>query len=818
MTTSPPMVLATYTQFLQGIELALERGCLRISLLADDIVRVRFTPGSAFLPRRSWDTAEADETFAPISFTITENDEQVLLTTAALTVCVNRVDGGVSFLDAVGQPFAADLAPLAQGEAKLAGTAMKTRPGDTLPEGPARTEWRLQKAMHPDEAYLGLGQRGGMGNRRGRSLSNWTVDPDFGHGRQLDNLYQAHPFVMAVRPELAWGLLLHSTWYSAFDLGTADPDIMQLRTLGAEFDYYVFAGPTPAAVVEQLTRLTGRPFLPPLWAMGFHQSRWGYASETDMRTVAREFHQRHIPIDVIHFDIDYMDGYRVFTWHPERFSQAKQLLAELRTKGIRAVTIVDPGVKYDVSGNYPVAEEGIKEQAFIMNPAPDDMTLYTGTVWPGLALFPDFTIEKARAWWGAKHQGLLEDGVAGIWNDMNEPSISDRPFLKQEPPLLGTPQGAGEERTVHAEVRNLYGLLMARATYEGLQALRPSERPWILTRSGFTGIQRYAAAWMGDNHSWWEHLEMSLPQLCGMALSGVPFVGVDIGGFFDRCSPELFVRWLQMGTFYPFMRDHTCAGTPPQEPWAFGEEVEEIAREFIGLRYRLLPYLYTLAHIAHGDGTPLLRPLVYDFPADANTVHIDDQVMVGPHLLVAPITRPGVTHRMVYLPAGVWYDYWTGERLTGAQWTAVEAPLARIPVFVRGGAVLTLGNVRQSTNEPVTELTLDVYPAGESAWTWIEDDGLSFACEQGAIAETTATVSATDDGVVCFIAARQGAYTPAPRTITLRVHTDRHHHPEALQVIIDGCPTNTWSWDADRLALQLTWTDTGEAKEVIVRW
>jgi alpha-glucosidase len=311
---------------------------------------------------------------------------------------------------------------------------------------------------------------------------------------------------------------------------------------------------------------------------------------------------------------------------------------------------------------------------------------------------------------------------------------------------------------------------MGKATYEGLKALRPDERPWVLTRSAFLGTQAYCAAWMGDNSSWWEHLEGSLPQLMSMGLSGATHVGVDIGGFFDNATADLYMRWIELGTFYPFMRTHTSAGSRRQEPWSFGVEVEAIARQSIERRYRLLPYLYTLAHLAHRTGSPILRPVSFDFPDDPETFHLNTQAMVGPHLLIAPIVAPGTNHRMVYLPAGGWYDFHSGESLEGGRHIIVHAPPGRIPVFVRAGAALPLANVRQSTDEPLTELTWQIYPGEtQSEWTLIEDDGISFGFQRGETAETTVRLEPSGDKLTVRVSAPQGTYRPSARQVKVVV-------------------------------------------------
>ncbi|MDP9383432.1 MAG: glycoside hydrolase family 31 protein [Chloroflexota bacterium] len=822
MDHTTPGSLERYEQDERGLNLFFERGRMRVSPVFEGGVRVRFTLTDEFAPRRSWDVALPDEEMETAQFSVEESGDTLTLVAAPLSIKVSRADGRVGFIDSSGIEFASDISPINWGEEGLgwatrgmAAHLEELRAGlegqDENLRKRALTEVRVRKTLDEREVLYGFGQRIGLLDRRGRNLTNWTIDPAFGHGRAHDNMYQAHPTFLALRPELAWGCFLHSTWYSRFDAGNSNWSELEMATFGGELDYYIFHGPTPAEVLEKLTRLTGRPFLPPLWALGYHQSRWGYMNQDDIREVGRGFHDREIPLDVIHFDIDYMRGYRDFTWDPERFRDPKALIAELGERGVRAVTIIDPGVKEDVNNGYETADDGMKKDVFIRNP---DGTPFVGYVWPDAALFPDFTRPEVREWWGGWHQGHVNAGVAGIWNDMNEPAIFDRPFSEgfseQKPMPLGTSQGGEGERTVHAETHNLYGLLMSRATHEGLSRLRPDTRPWVLTRSAYTGIQRYAAAWMGDNNSWWEHLEASLPQLASMGVSGVPHVGVDVGGFFDNASAELFARWILLGTFYPFMRTHTAMGTNRQEPWSLGAEVEEISRRAIRLRYRLLPYLYTLAHEAHRTGAPILRPMGYDFPNDTATYHLHDQVMVGPHLLVAPIYSPGRENRIVYLPAGRWYDFWTGKAIEGPTPFTAHAPMDRIPVFIRGGAVLPLGNERRTTSEPLTELTLQVYPAEESAWTITEDDGETLAYQRGETAETSMHVSEADGRVTVRLEARRGPYQPHPRMLSLLVHTPGR----PTSVTFDGARRDDWTWDEERGAVALSWEDDGQAHEV----
>jgi alpha-glucosidase len=800
----------------RSITLRFERASIRLVSAGHGILRIRVAPDHQFAPRRSWAVAAEDGSLAGPAIEHHETPEVVEVRAGPLTARVSRAGGAIELEHERGVRFGADLRPPSWRDVELADTTITARAGDALPPGRFARQVSARKRMATGEAYLGLGQRTGSLDRRGRALSNWNIDePSLGHTRLHDNLYQSHPVLMAVRPELAWGLFLNVTSYSQFDVGAAELDALGIRALGGELDTYVFAGPAPADVIEQLTRLTGRPALPPLWALGFHQSRWGYRSADEMHELAAEFRAREIPLDAIHFDIDYMRDYRDFTWDPERFPDPKGLVASLSERGVRVVTIIDPGVRHELGRDYRPAEEGLLAGRFLER---EDGSPFSGYCWPDAALFPDFARADVRAWWGALHaESHVDVGVAGVWNDMNEPSIFERPFSEgfsdQAPMPLATAHGEAHERAPHAEVHNAYGLLMSRATCEGLAGLRPEIRPWVLTRSAYTGIQRYAASWMGDNCSWWEHLQLSFPQLGGMGLSGSPFVGVDVGGFAENCSPELFARWIEAAIVYPFLRVHSGVGTARQEPWAFGPEVEELARQMIRLRYRLLPYIYTLAHESAATGAPLLRPMPYAFPELEELYSLDDQVMLGSNLLFAPITAPGRAHRMVSFPPGAWYDLHSGELMTdapGVSHQVVHAPLGRPALFARG--VLPLGNARQSTAEPLRELELAVFPTGADELTLIEDDGATTAHTRGEVAQTRVRARRTDAGVDVTVDERRGAYAPPARELAVRVALAA---PPAA-VILDGGEAAV-AWDLETRSAVVRIPDDGKSHQIVVR-
>ncbi|WP_242519317.1 TIM-barrel domain-containing protein [Halochromatium roseum] len=877
----------------------------RIDAIADDILRIRVAPAGRLATSHSWQDASRSLVGGRLS--VEERAHALHLETGAMRARLDLDTGALSLGNADGAVYASDLAPVrwrpverhkiptlapalapavastvapATAPSVVSAAASTAAPAATPSVSPAtapttsrqaNSGWStglattglwLQKALDPQEGLFGCGQRFGALNRRGQRLAHWTTDIHSpGLGVVDGCLYQSHPVLLALRPGLAWGLMLGSSGYSHFDLGAERPDALGLFSLGGELDYYLFAGPTPAAVIEQITRLSGRPALPPLWALGYHQSRWGYRSDAEIRAIANEFRGRRIPIDAIHLDIDYMDGFRVFSWDRKRFSSPRATVEALHRQDIQAITIIDPGVKYEpeieganlnhlgnleapgfghprserpdgrIGSSYPVLETGLRGDHFIRRP---DGKLFTGYVWPGASLFPDFCRTSTRRWWGDLNAGLLAAGVDGIWCDMNEPAIVDRPFEVPGSTALAIPLDArqgDDAETCHAEAHNLYGTLMARATYEGLQRLRPQRRPWVLTRSASIGAQRWAVSWMGDNASSWEDLRTSLPQLASMGLSGSPHVGVDIGGFYGACDGELFARWIELGAFYPFMRAHAYYGSPPQEPWAFGDEIEAVARIAIERRYQFLPYLYTLAHRAHRTGEPILRPLLYDFPQATELHEIEDQLMVGPLLMIAPVCEPGVSEREVLLPPGAWYDFHTGRRIDSGTPTAraadvganananamnrrclLPAPPGRMPILVRGGSCLTLGPRRQSTLEPLTELTLEVYPdEGQSgSWTLIEDAGDGEDDGNDTQAETALTVTTEHAGPTLMIGPRQGGWQPHPRQLVLRLHLAQQ--PE--QVLLDGVPQDDWRWDQADHAAVVSLDDDGEAHQL----
>ena len=456
------------------------------------------------------------------------------------------------------------------------------------------------------------------------------------------------------------------------------------------------------------------------------------------------------------------------------------------------MVIVDPGVKVDPA--YPVCAEGLARDAFCRLP---DGQHFVGPVWPGDCYFPDFADPEVRVWWGGLYGRLLETGVAGVWNDMNEPAIF--PAATMPDSVQHRAEGAAG-RVAHRTLHNAYGQLMAQACAEGLRRLRPDERPFVISRAGYAGIQRHALTWTGDNVSTWDHLRLTIPMILNLGLSGQPFAGPDTGGFSGDADGELVTRWTQLGAFLPFFRNHSALGTRSQEPYVFGEPFESICRRYIELRYRLLPAIYTAFWQAAERGMPVARPLALAFPADRRTASLDDEYLFGDALLVAPILERGARGRGVYLPQGAWYDFWSGARLAGPGDVPAHAPLETLPLYARAGSVVPLGPVMQYTDQLVPRtLDLHIFPGDGESWLY-EDDGHTLAHVRGEARVTSFELEAGPDRLILTWRS-QGSYDPGYRGYDLLLRgmpVDRR-----IEVLVDGLHVEAGPRDAEWSAMRV---------------
>ena len=765
----PGRVLA-HTWQQQYVELTCENAMVRIAVLASDLMQVRVSPTGRFPPSHSYAIARQDP-WPSVAFTVEETREHITIRTPRLHCRVDKPHLSIAYLDPDGTLINADAAG----------------PGWEL-GGERVLCW---KQMPPNEHIYGLGEKTSPLDKRGHAFHMWNTDPQT-YSPGDDPIYSSIPFYLGLVDGRGYGIFFDNSARGRFEFGVQTPGITRFEAECGEMRTYFFYGPQLTTVLERYTELTGRMIMPPLWALGYHQNRWSYVPEARVREVAREYRQRHIPCEAIHLDIDYMDGFRCFTWDEERFPDPAGLVRDLHADGFKVVSMIDPGIKVDPA--YWVCREGLEEDTFCRYP---NGKPYRGPVWPGDCYFPDFTSARVRAWWGTLYRGLVELGMDGFWNDMNEPVVFGHKGDTFPDAVQHDWEGQG---TDHRTAHNVYGMQMARATVKGLMAQRPQERPLVITRSLWAGSQRYNMHWLGDNRSDWASLRNTMPLTMNMGLSGIAFTGPDTGGFVGTPDGELLIRWNQLGVFTPFFRNHTAKGTGDQEPWAFGEACERISRAFIELRYRLLPYHYTAFWQSAQRGIPMMRPLVLAFQDDPHVPGIDDEFMFGDAFLVAPIVTPKATSRRIYIPQGRWIDFWTGDLTAGPQITRVEAPIHRIPLLVRAGSIVPAWPVMQHTGErPVDMLTLHVYPGDGESWLY-EDDGHTWAFQEGDYSLTH---------LRCSTRARQGSTHPAHMRVE-RTQKGPFTPPtyDRIQVVVHGIQDAQQQAHADDIAVDPPVLDT----------
>lgn len=735
---------------------------LEIIWLSDGMLRFRYAAEEPFEPDFSY---ALDPGFQPLDQTgieLKEAQDHYLLSSSRLQCQVEKQGLKVHLADANGQILCRER----QG--------FFTR--RTILRGKIRVA--ISKEHTARDHYFGLGDKGGKLRLNGRTLENWNTDA-YNYGPATDPLYKTIPFYYGLREGQAYGIFLDNTYRTRFDFGKSDAAETLIEAAGGELRYYFIYGPQLGEVAAQYARLTGVPELPPLWALGFHQSRWSYFPDARVREVAKLFREKQIPCDAIYLDIDYMDGFRCFTWDKAHFPNPAGLISDLKKEGFKTVVMIDPGIKTDPG--YEIYRDGMEKGVFCFR---TDGDLLRAPVWPGECVFPDYTAPGVRDWWGPLYRELYtEHGVAGFWNDMNEPAVFKTKHLTFPDEVRHEYDG---QPANHRKAHNIYGQQMARATFEGLKSLDAERRPFVLTRASYAGGQRHAATWTGDNRASWEHLRLAHVQVQRLSISGYGFSGSDIGGFAEQPDPELLLRWLQMGVFHPFFRIHSMGNnlegagiTDPdwvhaqealnrldQEPWAFGPEWEALNRQAIESRYQWLPYLYTCFRHWVETGTPILRSPIFLDQEDPNLIDYEDAVCVGQDVLIYPVWQPGQKSKTIYLPKGEWRDYRTGKVFAGGQKHRISLSLSHIPIMVRAGAVLPHHPVRQTTSEPVTELILRVYPAvdGSLVSQLYEDAGEGYGYARGEFSVFSFQCS-VKEGELRLSGWREGSYAPAYRRI-----------------------------------------------------
>ena len=678
----------------QKLNITSEHAFTQVTICSPNIIRIRFT-SSAFEPDFSYAVSGQD---VKTEFIISESASSIEIKTDSLKLVIQKAPLLFSFFN---------------NNNKL----INTDDFGTIFTGNESTTY---KKLFPSERFIGLGEKGGNLDRRGNGYTNWNTDC-FGYTPETDPLYISVPFYIGLHDSLCYGIYLDNSSKTHFNFGASNTRFSSFSVENGEMDYYFIYHSNVSGIISSYTHLTGRMEMPPLWSLGFQQCRWSYYPDTEVLNVAKTFRDKKIPLDVIYLDIDYMDHYKIFTWDKNKFHDPAGMLAELKSMGIHTTVIVDPGIK--IEKGYHAYEEGIQKDLFAKYP---DGTFYSGEVWPGLCNFPDFTNPATRSWWGNAFSGYVKEGVEGFWNDMNEPATWGQKF-----PSLVQFNFDGNGGTT-LEARNIYGMQMARSTFEGTKQLMQNKRPFVLTRAGFAGIQRYSAVWTGDNTPSDDHLLLGVRLINSLGLSGVSFAGVDVGGFNADASSALYARWITLGAFTPFFRAHKAINFKDAEPWSYGEQTEEIAKKYISLRYRLLPYLYSAMYESHSTGIPVNRTLAINYTFDKNVydTKFQNEFLFGESILVAPLKSTEM-FTAVYFPKGGWYDLYNDNYYKGGQ-TIVEAPLYRLPVFAKAGSIIPMQSIAQSTSEKVSDtLFLHLYTGADNQYVYYEDDGNSYDYNSG---------------------------------------------------------------------------------------
>jgi alpha-glucosidase len=700
--------------------------------------------------------------------------------------------------------------------------------------GPA---FRVYKTMPAEEHFFGLGDKPGPLDRRNQAYDLWNTD-SYAFQESTDPIYKSIPFFLTSLAGMTTGVLFDNTWRTSFDFGKESPDAYSFGSQGGPLDYYVLYGPDAKHVLATYAWLTGPSPLPPLWSLGFQQSRFTYHPESEVRAIADRLRADKIPVDAIYLDIDFQDHHRPFTVDEIQFPHFAQMIEDLKKQDFHVVAITDPHIAHLPNANYAPYDSGIAGNHFVKNP---DGSVYIGKVWPGPSVFPDFTRKDTREWWGSLYTQFVHDGISGFWNDMNEPSVFNGP--------KGTMPGDVKHRidepgfqtrtATHLEIHNVYGMENSRATYDGLLKLEPDQRPFVLTRATYAGGQRYAVTWTGDNSSTWNHLRLTTPMLLNLGLSGFGMAGADVGGFIGSAGPELLTKWFELGAFQPIDRDHACDTSANQEIWVHGPEQEAIRRRYIEERYKLMPYLYTAAEELSRTGLPIVRPLFVEFPdatKDRHPIDLDsgNEFLFGNNLLVAPAVYPEKPDAYsVELPLVNWYNYWTGEKVDGGVWSdgvpalndpgfvgrkiMIKPQLDVLPVFVREGSILPLQPLVQSTAEtPQGPLTLRVYPGKDCKGTLYMDDGRSFAYKQGSYLRMEFTCSETPGGITVHIGPHQGSYIPWWKDVQVEIYGSAAPSREAS--IVGSKEKAETSFDSLNHVARFILPDNGRGTELQVQW
>ena len=729
-----PGKVKKYTVTPHGIIGISENAQLVVTLLTQQIVQVKFLRSSDHELSSYAVTASPQS----VEFKVSEQKCHIKISNPAFNVLIDRSESTISFQTSNGKTINQD--------EKGLGTTWNGEQVTTY------------KKLMEGERFIGLGEKVGPLDRRGKGYVNWNTDA-FAYHSGTDPIYATIPFYIGIHNGLQYGIFFDNSAKSYFNFGASNNRTSAFYADTGIMNYYFIYGKTVREIIQAYSWLTGTMPLPPIWSLGFQQCRYSYYPESEVRGIARNFRERNIPADAIVLDIHYMDAYKIFTWHPKHFPDPKNLIAELKEDGFHVVVMCDPGIKTEKG--YKPFEEGKKQDLFLKYP---DGEAYTGQVWPGWCHFPDFTKPKTREVWSKWMKSYADVGVEGYWNDMNE--FSSWGQMMPENIVFDF---EGQKATAR-QGRNVYGIQMAKSTFEAARKNLMGKRPFNLTRSGYAGIQRYAALWTGDNVSYDEHMMLGVRLVNSLGLSGVAFSGYDIGGFVGDASPRLFARWISIGAFSPFFRVHSMINSRDSEPWSYGEEVEIISRNYISLRYQLMPYIYSLFKEASVSGLPVQRSLAIDYPhrEEVYSALFEHQYLFGPNFLVAPCESQKEIIK-VFLPPGGWYAFNDGNYFDGDQVITVDSPVHKLPVFVKAGAVIPTQDIIMHTGEKSEVVHMHVYKGKEEgSFEWYMDDGKTYAFEKG----ECCTRLIRYDGLAgkLVIEPQLGEYRPAYRKMNFVFH------------------------------------------------
>lgn len=681
-----PSKIVSFTQEVNSVFFHTDNSViLKVTVLRDSLIRFRYTTKGYFSNDFSY-AIDTSQSHGYNFLEVIEGKDVYQIKTSKVVCIIQKADMRVSLFDVNGNCILEDeLGFHWEENYHFGGNIVK-----------------MSKASRDGESFYGLGDKASHLNLKGKRLENWATD-QYAFHKDQEPLYKVVPFYIGLHNKESYGIFFDNTFRTSFDFCNERRNVASFWAEGGEMNYYFIYGPQMQDVVTTYTHLTGKPELPPLWALGYHQCKWSYYPESKVKEITNKFRELQIPCDAIYLDIDYMDGFRCFTWNKEYFPDPKKMVAELAEDGFKTVVIIDPGIKIDKE--YSVYAEALANDYFCKRA---DGPYMKGKVWPGECNFPDYTNPEVREWWAGLFKELVSDiGVKGVWNDMNEPAVMEVPGKTFPMDVRHNYDG---NPCSHRKAHNIYGTQMARATYEGVKRFSYPKRPFIITRSAYSGAQRYTSSWTGDNVASWEHLWIANIQMQRMSISGMGFTGSDIGGFAEQPSGELYARWIQLGVFHPFCRTHSSGDHGDQEPWSFDAEVINITRKFVELRYQLLPYLYTMFWEYINDGVPMLKPLVYFDQEDPQTHYRTDEFIFGNQILVCPILEPNAQGRRMYLPIGNWYNYWTNEVVSGRKELWVSTDYDQIPIFIKEGAIIPKYPIQQYVGEKeIKEVTLDVY-------------------------------------------------------------------------------------------------------------